>query len=97
MAPTQDEHPLQQDEADRVKPPVQSYSPNEPTESGRSDPAPYALERPFAATTIYLDGPPAGLRRIESWGSRLLAMIFSMSGNCLQFSFLSSAHHVPLP
>lgn len=32
----------------------------------RSTPA-----RPFAATTIFLDGTPAGLRRIESCGSRL--------------------------
>jgi len=54
-----------------VKPPVQSSSPNETVVSGRSDPAPYVLERPFAATTIYFDGAPAGLRRIESWGSRL--------------------------
>ncbi|WP_036030047.1 hypothetical protein [Bradyrhizobium yuanmingense] len=54
-----------------MKPPIQSSSSNEIAVSGRNDPAPYALERPFAATTIYLDGPPAGLRRIESWGSRL--------------------------
>ena len=54
-----------------MKPPVQSSSPNETVVSGRSDPAPYVLERPFAATTIYFDGAPAGLRRIESWGSRL--------------------------
>jgi hypothetical protein len=94
VAPTQDEHPLQQDEADRVKPPVQSYSPNEPTESGRSDPAPYALERPFAATTIYLDGPPAGLRRIESWGSRLSLFAGPYTDASRLRAFLDSAAYV---
>jgi hypothetical protein len=84
----------QQDEADRVKQSVQSSSSNEIVVSGRSDPPPYALERPFAATTIYLDGTPTGLRRIESCGSRmsLFAGPYTDAGRLR--AFLASAAYV---
>jgi len=69
-------------------------SPNETVVSGRSDPAPYALERPFAATTTYLDGPPAGLRRIESWGSRLSLFAGPYKDAGRLRAFLDSAAYV---
>lgn len=50
---------------------TQSSFPNEFIVAGQSDSARSTPARPFAATTIYLDGTPAGLRRIESCGSRL--------------------------
>jgi len=77
-----------------MKPPVQPSSPNESTAPGRSDAAPYALERPFAATTIYLDGPPAGLRRIESWGSRLSLFAGPYTDAGRLRAFLDSAAYV---